>query len=70
MEKKIYPFLKTFNEKNDCQLSFNDIIAEINNVKLCELKIGKENKMLSIPDLNPLQKKIFQLFNVNPEDMI
>jgi transposase len=70
LEKKIYPFLKTFNKKNDCQLSFNDIIAEINNVKLCELKIGKDNKMLSIPDLNPLQKKIFQLFNSNPEDMI
>jgi transposase len=70
MEKKIFPFLKTFNKKNDRQLSFNDIIAEINNVKVCELKIGKNKKIFSIPDLNPLQKKIFQLFNINPDDMI
>jgi transposase len=69
MEKKIYPFLKIFNKKNNQQLSFNDVIAEINNVKLCELKIGT-NKKFAIPDLNPLQKKIFQLFNINPEDMI
>jgi transposase len=70
MEKKIYPFLKTFNEANNAQLSFNDIVAEINNVKLCELKIGKNEKLLAIPDLNPIQKKIFQLFNINPDDMI
>jgi transposase len=70
MGKKIYPFIKTFNKKNDRQLSFNDIIAEINNVKVCQLKIGKNAKMLAIPDLNPLQKKIFQLFNIKPEDMI
>jgi hypothetical protein len=70
MEKKIYPFLKTLNKSNGSQLSFNDIIAEINNVKLCELKIEENEKILSIPDLNPIQKKIFQLFNINPDDMI
>ncbi|MDR0612581.1 MAG: IS1634 family transposase [Dysgonamonadaceae bacterium] len=70
MEKKIYPFLKTFNETNNSQLSFNDIIAEIKNVKLCELKIGKNEKLFAIPDLNPIQKKIFKLFNFNPDDMI
>jgi transposase len=70
MEKKIYPFLKTFNEKNGSQLSFNDIVAEIHDVKLCELKIGKNEKRLAIPDLNPIQKKIFELFNFNPNDMV
>jgi transposase len=70
MEKKIYPFLKTFNKTNSSQLSFNDIIAEINNVKLCELKIGINEKLLAIPDLNPLQKKVFKLFNFNPDDMM
>jgi hypothetical protein len=70
MEKKIYPFLKTFNKKNARQLSFNDIIEEINNVKLCELKVGEHGKKFYIPDLNPLQKQIFQLFNIKPEDMI
>jgi transposase len=39
MEKKIYPFLKTWNKENNSQLSFNDIIAEMNNVKLCKLEI-------------------------------
>jgi hypothetical protein len=63
-------FLKTFNKSNKSQLSFNDIIAEINNIKLCELKIGKNEKLLCIPDLNPIQKKICNLFNFNPNDMI
>lgn len=70
MEKKIYPFLKTLNKSNNSQLSFDDIVAEINNVKLCELKIGKNEKRLAIPDLNPIQKKIFGLFNFNPDDMV
>jgi hypothetical protein len=60
MEKTIYLFLQTYNKKHSRQLSFNDIIAEINNVKLCELKIGQNEKLLAIPDLNPLQKNIFQ----------
>jgi transposase len=70
MEKKIYPFLKTLNKGKKSHLSFNDIIAEINNVKLCELRIGNNEKILTFPDLNPLQKKIFQLFNINPDDMV
>jgi transposase len=32
--------------------------------------IKNNEKLLAIPDLNPLQKKIFQLFNFNPNDMI
>jgi hypothetical protein len=63
-------YKETFNKSNSSQLSFNDIITKINNVKLCELKIVKNEKLLTIPDLNPVQKKIFQLFNINPDDMI
>jgi hypothetical protein len=67
---ELLKLINTSNAANNAQLSFNDIVAEINNVKLCELKIGKGEKLLAIPDLNPIQKKIFQLFNINPDDMI
>ncbi|GAP73075.1 transposase [Candidatus Symbiothrix dinenymphae] len=70
MENKLYPLLKEYNENHQQQLSFNDLIAEINNVKRCELKIGKAAPILTYPELTPLQKKIFQLFNINPKDMI
>jgi transposase len=70
MENKLYPFLKKYNEENKTHLSFNDMIEEINNIKRCELKTGKFGKILTYPELNPLQKNIFQLFNINPNDMI
>jgi transposase len=70
MENKLYPFLKEYNKKNKTQLSFNDMIEEINNIKRCELKTGKFGKILTYPELNPLQKNIFHLFNINPNDMI
>ena len=70
MENKIFPFLKNYNKDNNMKLSFNDIVQEIDNIKICELKIGKGVKSLTYPDLNPLQEKVFQLFNVNPKNMI
>jgi transposase len=69
MENKLYPFLKKYNTENKTQLSFNDLIEEINNVKRCELKIGKSDKILTYPEPNHLQKEIFKLFNINPNDM-
>ena len=70
IENKILPFLKTYNKDKKVQLSFNDIIQELNNIKICELQIGKGEKSLTYPDLNPLQEKVFSLFNINPKDMI
>jgi len=70
LENKIYPFLKDYNELNKSQLSFNDIIEELKNIKICELKIGGSEKSLVFPNLNPIQEKIFQLFNINPKNMI
>ena len=70
MENKIFPFLKNYNKDNKMKLSFNDIVQEIDNVKICELKIGKGVTSLTYPELNPLQEKVFQLFNVNPKNMI
>jgi hypothetical protein len=62
--------LKDYNELNKSQLSFNDIIEELKNIKICELKIGGSEKSLVFPNLNPIQEKIFQLFNINPKNMI
>jgi transposase len=70
MENKIYPFLKNYNKLNKTQLAFNDIIEELKNIKMCELKIGQTEKKIVFPDLNPLQKEIFRLFNINPQNMI
>ncbi|MDR0697633.1 MAG: hypothetical protein LBG28_00215 [Tannerella sp.] len=70
MENKIYPFLKNYNKLNKTHLAFNDIIEELKNIKMCELKIGQTEKKIVFPDLNPLQKEIFQLFNLNPQNMI
>jgi transposase len=70
LENKIYPFLQDYNKLNKSQLSFNDIIEELKNIKICELKIGSAEKSLVFPNLNPIQEKIFQLFNINPKNMI
>jgi transposase len=67
-ETVIFPFLKKYNKENNSQLSFNDMIAELQNIKLCEIKIG-DNKKLSFPKLNDIQEKLFRLFNINSKDM-
>jgi transposase len=70
MEDKIYPFIKTFNEEEKKQLSFNDIIAELKNIKLVEIKLGKSVHTVKYAKLNDLQQKIMELFDLNPDDMI
>ena len=69
MEDKLFPFLKTCNRTHKTKLSFNDLTAELNNIKMCKLGIGKEVTSVRIPDLTALQKKIFQVLNINPEKM-
>jgi transposase len=69
LENKLFPFLKEYNQKNKTQLSFNDLTAELNNIKMCELKIGEGLTSIMYPDLTPLQKKILQVLNINPENM-
>jgi transposase len=70
MENKLFPFLKAYNCDQKKQLSFNDLIAELNNIKMCELKIGNGVVSLKRPDLNPLQQKILELLNIDPDKMI
>ena len=68
MENKLFPFLKEYNQKNKTQLAFNDLIEELKNIKMCELKIGSNVTSAKHPKLNPLQKKILEVLNmkINP----
>jgi transposase len=70
MENKLFPFLKTYNRSQKKQLSFNDLIAELGNIKTVELKIGKGVTFTQRTDLNTIQKGIFDALNIDPEKMI
>jgi hypothetical protein len=37
---------------------------------MCELKIENAEKSIALPNLNAIQQKIFDLFNINPKDMV
>jgi transposase len=63
MENKLFPFLKEYNQTNKTQLAFNDLTAELGNIKMCELKIGNNVTSIKYPDLNPLQKRILEVLN-------
>ena len=69
LENKLFPFLKEYNKAHKTQLAFNDMIAELNNIKMCELKLGKGVTSIQYPELNPMQKKIFELLNIDPKKM-
>jgi hypothetical protein len=51
MENKLFPFLKTYNVSQKKQLSFNDLVAELNNIKMCELNIGNGVVSIQKPEL-------------------
>jgi len=70
LEKHIYPFLHEINKNRTTRLSFNDMLAELTKIKMCELKIGKNTKTLKIPKLNENQKKLFEILNLNPNQML
>ena len=70
LENKLFPFLKEYNRIAKTQLSFNDLVAELKNIKMCEVEIGKGVTSIKYPELTPLQKKILQVLNINPEKMI
>jgi transposase len=69
LEDKLFPFLKTYNRAHKTKLSFHDLTAELNNIKMCKLKIGKEVTSVHIPDLTTLQKEILEVLNIHPEKM-
>ncbi|MEA1875069.1 MAG: IS1634 family transposase [Bacteroidota bacterium] len=70
LETSIYPWLKTYNKKNNCQLSYDDITDELNNIKVSELEIGHRMKKILVPELNEIQNEITKLFNIKIEDIM
>jgi len=70
LEKHIYPFLHQINESRRTRLSFNDMLAELTKIKMCELKIGKNATTLKIPNLNETQKRLFEILNLTPSQMV
>jgi len=70
MENRLFPFLKKYNRTQHTQLAFNDLTAELNNIKICELKIGTGVVSIQRPELSALQKNIFEALNIDPEKLI
>jgi transposase len=70
LEKNIYPFLHQINKNRATRLSFNDMLAELTKIKMCELKIGNNATTLKIPKLNETQEKLFEILNLNPCQML
>jgi len=67
IETLIYPWLKDYNKKNKCKLSYHDITDELNNIKVSELEIGHKIKKIMVPELNEIQSEITKLFNIKIE---
>lgn len=70
LETAIYPWLKTYNKKNNCKLSYHDITDELNNIKVSELEIGHKLKKIMIPELNEIQSEMTKIFNLKIEDIM
>lgn len=70
METAIYPWLKTYNAKNKCKLSYDDIVDELKNVKMSEIELGHRIKKFMMPKLNPIQQKVMEILKLKPEAMI
>ena len=70
LEKHIYPFLHKINMGRTSKLSFNDLIAELTKIKICELKIGKNVTTLKIPRLSEMQTKLFEILDLTPSQIL
>jgi transposase len=70
LETVLFPWLKVYNEKNNCKLSYHDITDELNNIKVSNLEIGHKMKKILVPKLNEIQREITKLFNVKMEDVM
>lgn len=70
METVIYPWLKIYNKKNNCKLSYHDITDELNNIKVSELEVGHKVKKIMVPELNEVQSEMTKLFGLKIEDIM
>lgn len=69
MEVKIFPFLKLWNKKTKRQLSFNDTLEELKDIKQVELGLGKDVNDIKITELNEMQTQILKLFKMKKNDI-
>jgi len=69
MEDKIFPFLKIWNKDKKQKLSFNDVMEELRDIKLCTLNIGTGTEEIKITELNELQTKILNLFGMKKSSL-
>jgi transposase len=70
LEKLIYPFLEEVNQQRNTRLSFNDMLAELKKIKMCEIKIGNNATTLKIPKLNDMQKRLFDVLKLTESQML
>ncbi len=70
METAIYPWLKTYNAKNKCKLSYADIVDELKNIKMNEMELGYRLKKFMMPNLSQVQQEIIKILKLKPEAMI
>jgi len=69
MENKIFPFLKSWNKKAKSQLSFNDMLEELKDIKLVKFNLGREVNNIKITEFNEMQTQILKLFNMKKFDL-
>jgi transposase len=70
MESKMFSFLKEWNIQNKQQLAYKDIVEELKDVKLVELRIGKNCPKILITELTLIQQKIFDVLEIKQSDLI
>ena len=69
MEVKIFPFLKIWNKEKNQKLSFNDMIEELRDIKLCTLDLGTGTDVKKITELTELQAQILTLFGMKKSSL-
>jgi len=70
LESKIFPFLKEWNKENKQQLAYHDIEEELKDIKLIDLKIGKNCPKIIITELTTLQQKIIDVLDIKQTDLM
>jgi len=70
IETVLHPWLKKYNKEHNRQLSYDDIMYELNNIKVSELEIGHKIKKILVPQLNEIQDEIIKLFNIKADDFL
>jgi len=69
LERKIFPYLKTQNASDKTQHSFETVIEELKDIKLVELRIGKQVQKLNLTELSPKQKEILNILEIDEKQL-